>query len=420
MHNPHAESHPPTLADELLMDSEEDAPPPIPSRHPVLMAGALVLIALNLRPALSSLGPVLAEVVRDTGISSLTASVLTTVPVVCLGIFGLMAPGLARRWGAERTILGVLFILAAGIALRSVPNFIAQFVAALAAGAGIGIIGSLLPGLVKRDFPHHATLMTGVYTMALCGGAAVAAGATAPLERILGGWPLALAFWAAPALIAAAVWLPHLPNAAARRGHVSWEVRGLWRDPLAWQVTLYMGLQSSLAYVVFAWLAPILRDRGLDPVNAGLVVSCSILVQLITALATPIVAGRHRHQGGAVLVMLGLTLAGLLGCLLAPLGTVWLWAVLLGLGQGGTFSLGLALIVLRAGDMHVASHLSSMVQSVGYGLAAAGPLVVGLLHDHTGRWESSVVLFIVITAAAAVMGVLAGRPRHVQVISRPL
>ncbi|PWC31843.1 CynX/NimT family MFS transporter [Azospirillum sp. TSO22-1] len=410
---------PPSLADDLLIDVEDGAIPERP-RHPLLIAAALVLIALNLRPALSSLGPVLAEVVRDTGVSASSASILTTVPVVCLGVFGLAAPGLARRFGSERVILAMLAVLAAGIALRAVPAFAAQVAAALVAGAGIGVVGALLPGLVKRDFPERAALMTGVYTMALCGGAALAAGSIVPLSHALGGWPPALASWALPALVAAAVWLSGLPDAGAHHAHGRWEVRGLWRDPLAWQVTLFMGLQSSLAYVVFAWLAPILRDRGLDPVTAGFVVSSSILVQLITALTAPIVAGRRRHQGGVVLVVLALTLVGLLGCLYAPIGSVWLWAVLVGLGQGGSFALGLTLIVLRAGDPHVAAALSSMAQSVGYTLASCGPLLVGLLHDRTGGWGLSGVLFTVVVAAAAVFGVLAGRPLHVRVVSRPV
>lgn len=414
-----ADPVPPTLADELLPDVE-DGPAPQPVRHPLLVAAALVLIALNLRPALSSLGTVLAEVVRDTGISALAASVLTTAPVVCLGVFGLTAPKLARRFGSERVILAMLVLLAGGIALRSVPVFAAQFIAALVVGAAIGVAGALLPGLVKRDFPERAALMTGVYTMALCAGASVAAGSTVPLSHALGGWPLALAFWAVPALLAAVAWLPGTVGTHAARAQVPWEVRGLWRDPLAWQVTLFMGLQSSLAYVVFAWLAPILRDRGLDPVNAGFVVSCSILVQLATALSAPIIAGRRRSQGGVVLVMLGLTLAGLLGCLYAPIASVWLWAVLLGLGQGGSFALGLTLIVLRAGDSHVAAALSSMAQSVGYALASAGPLLVGLLHDRTGGWDASGGLFVAVVLAAALFGVLAGRPLHVRVVSRPL
>ncbi|WP_431862055.1 CynX/NimT family MFS transporter [Azospirillum sp.] len=416
---PANEPAPPSLADELLIDVEDGAIPERP-RHPLLIAAALVLIALNLRPALSSLGTVLAEVVRDTGVSASSASILTTVPVVCLGVFGLAAPALARRFGSERVILAMLAALAAGIALRAVPTFAAQVAAALVVGAGIGVVGALLPGLVKRDFPERAALMTGVYTMALCGGAALAAGTTVPLSHALGGWPLALAFWALPALVAVAVWFTGLPDAGAHRAHGRWEVRGLWRDPLAWQVTLFMGLQSSLAYVVFAWLAPILRDRGLDPVTAGFVVSSSILVQLTTALTAPIVAGRSRHQGGVVLVVVALTLAGLLGCLYAPIGSVWLWAVLVGLGQGGSFALALTLIVLRAGDPHVAAALSSMAQSVGYTLASFGPLLVGLLHDRTGGWGLSGVLFAVVMAGAAVFGVLAGRPLHVRVVSRPV
>ena len=186
-----ADTAPPPSAT-LLADSrprEADgnvSDPPRPHR-PWLLVCALVLIALNLRPALSSLGPVLAEVVRGTGMSEATASWLTTGPVVCLGLFGLTGPALARRWGAERTIFGVLFVLAAGIGLRCVPSAFAQFAAALIAGAGMGVIGTLLPGLVKRDFPGHAALMTGAYTAALCGGGAAAAGTTVLLEHVFGG-----------------------------------------------------------------------------------------------------------------------------------------------------------------------------------------------------------------------------------------
>ncbi|MBP2316140.1 CynX/NimT family MFS transporter [Azospirillum soli] len=379
-----------------------------------------MLIAFNLRPALSSLGPVLAEVVRDTGMSEASASWLTTGPVVCLGLFGLAGSALARRWGAERTIFRVLFILALGIGLRCVPNSVAQFAAALIAGAGMGIIGTLLPGLVKRDFPEHTASMTGIYTAALCGGGAIAAGTTAPLGHVFGGWSWALAFWALPVLVAAMVWLPQVRCASVGRAPDPWEVHGVWRDPLAWQVTLFMGLQSSLAFIVFSWLAPILRDRGSDPTVAGMVASCAIMAQLVTALTAPVIAGRCRHQGGVALAMLSLTLAGLLGCLYAPLGSVWLWAMLLGFGQGGTFSVALTLIVLRARDMHVAAHLSGMVQSVGLTLAAAGPLAVGLMHERTGDWTAMGFLFVAVTLAAAVFGVLAGRPVYVRAISRPM
>lgn len=187
--------HEPTLADELLIDAEDDpGPAPLP-RHAFFGGLALVLVALNLRPASSSVAPVLAELVRDTGISATMASALTTLPVLCLGIFGLLAPGLARRFGSERVILLTLVMLAGGIGLRAVPVFSAHVLAAVMAGAGIGMIGSLLPGIVKRDFPKNPALMTGIYTMGLCAGAAAGAGATLPLAHAFGdSWALALGF----------------------------------------------------------------------------------------------------------------------------------------------------------------------------------------------------------------------------------
>lgn len=387
--------------------------------HPLVVALALVLVALNLRPALSSLAPVLPEIMQTLGISAATASVLTMAPVLCLGLFGFIAPRLTDRFGAERTVIGALLVLATGIALRGIPAFPSLLTGTLLAGAGIGVASVLLPSLVKRDFPHLAGLMTGVYTMALCTGAATAAGLTVPLADRFDSWPAALAFWALPALAVALLWLP---RARPRQGDAHaqrYRVTGLWRDPLAWQVTLFMGLQSSLAYIVFGWLAPILRDRGLDPVIAGAAVSATIMVQISTALTAPIIAGRRPSQSGAVIVLIGLTLAGLLGCLYAPLGTLWIWIVILGLGQGGVFAVALSLIVLRAPNAQVATHLSGMAQSVGYTLAAVGPLLAGLLHDWTGSWNASGALFVVICLLAIAFGVGAGRPLHVNAMVKP-
>ncbi|WP_029010175.1 CynX/NimT family MFS transporter [Azospirillum halopraeferens] len=411
--------HPPAAdrplpAGDLLIDAEDTAGPAPRPAHPLLVAAGLVLVALNLRPALSSVSPVLAELVRDTGVSATAASVLTTVPVLCLGVFGLLAPRLAQRRGAERVVLAAVAVLAAGLALRLVPWYAAQLAASVIAGAGIGVAGALLPGIVKRDFADRPALMTGVYTMALCAGAAIAAGATVPLAGGPDGWPVALAFWALPAAVAALVWLPLLPRRTPGAAPPPRQpVRGLWRDPLAWQVTLFMGLQSSLAYIVLGWLAVILRDRGLGATAAGLVVSVSVLVQVAAALIGPVLAARRRSQGGAAAIALVLTVAGMLGCLFAPVGTVWLWAVLLGLGQGASFAIALTLIVLRAGDSHVAAHLSGMAQSVGYTLAAAGPFAVGLLHDRTGSWAATGVLTVVVGAAAIAAGFGAGRDRVV-------
>lgn len=407
--------------DELLIDAEADdeqvQQPPAALQRPWLLLLGLVLVALNLRPALSSMSPVLGQVAEQLGLSASQAGLLTTLPVLCLGLFAPLAPLLARRFGSERVVLGILLTLALGILVRSAFGATGVFLGSLMAGASIGIIGVLLPGIVKRDFPRHAGTLTGVYTMALCLGAALAAGATVPLSQHFGNsWAVGLGVWMVPALLAMLVWLPQ-----ARQGHgahkVAYKVRGLWCDPLAWQVTLYMGLQSSLAYIVFGWLPSILIGRGLSATEAGLVLSGSVIVQLISSLSAPWLATRGKDQRLAIVVVMLVTLAGLFGCLYAPLGGLWGWAVLLGLGQGGTFALALTLIVLRSKDAHVAANLSSMAQGVGYTLASMGPFAVGVVHDVTGGWAAVGWIFAVLGLGAIVFGLKAGRAQHVQVTS---
>jgi MFS transporter, CP family, cyanate transporter len=407
--------------EELLIDAEADdeqvQQQPVLLRRPWLLLLGLVLVALNLRPALSSMAPVLGQVSEGLGLNASQAGLLTTLPVLCLGLFAPLAPILARRFGSERVILGILLTLALGILVRSALGSAGVFLGSLMAGASIGIIGVLLPGIVKRDFPQHAGTLTGVYTMALCLGAAMAAGATVPLTRHFDdSWAIGLGFWLLPALLAMLVWLPQ-----ARQGHgqhkVAYRVRGLWRDPLAWQVTLYMGLQSSLAYIVFGWLPSILIGRGLSPTEAGLVLSGSVIVQLVSALSAPWLATRGKDQRLAIVLVMLVTLGGLFGCLYAPLDGLWGWAILLGLGQGGTFALALTLIVLRSRDAHVAANLSSMAQGVGYTLASMGPFAVGLVHDLTGGWAAVGWIFAVLGVGAILFGLGAGRSLHVQVSS---
>ncbi|WP_410951375.1 CynX/NimT family MFS transporter [Pseudomonas sp. S1(2024)] len=407
--------------DELLIDAEADdeqvQQQPVQIQRPWLLLLGLVLVALNLRPALSSMAPVLGQVSEGLGLNASQAGLLTTLPVLCLGLFAPLAPVLARRFGSERVILGILATLALGIVVRSSLGATGVFLGSLMAGASIGIIGVLLPGIVKRDFPQHAGTLTGVYTMALCLGAAMAAGATVPLaQHFNDSWALGLGFWMLPALLAMLVWLPQ-----ARQGHglhkVAYRVRGLWRDPLAWQVTLYMGLQSSLAYIVFGWLPSILIGRGLSPTEAGLVLSGSVIVQLVSSLSAPWLATRGKDQRLAIVLVMLITLTGLFGCLYAPLSGLWGWAVVLGLGQGGTFALALTLIVLRSKDAHVAANLSSMAQGVGYTLASMGPFAVGLVHDLTGGWAAVGWIFAVLGVGAIVFGLGAGRALHVQVSS---
>lgn len=407
--------------DEQLIDAEADSvPAPQAPAQPtaasrVILGVSLVLIAFNLRPIFSSASALLPEIRAGLGLSALGASLLTTLPVVCLGAFSPLAPKLAQRVGTERTLLGVLLLLALGTALRGLSSVPLLFFGTALAGACIAIGNVLLPGLVKRDFADRAALMTGCYTMALCAGAASAAGFSLPIEHALGGsLDGALAAWALPAFIVAFLWLPQVLGIPAQARRSGFRVEGLWRDRLAWQVTLFMGLQSALAYCVFGWLVPILRERGLDGVTAGAIVSVSVMVQATACLVAPQIAVRGKDQRLINASLCIIAVVALLGLLFAPLSSVWLWAVLQGIGQGGLIAVAMTVIVLRSRDPHVAAHLSGMAQCVGYLLAAVGPLIVGLIRGTTGGFAGSAVLFVLLGLGAAINGWNAGRALHVE------
>ncbi|HEX7863342.1 MAG TPA: MFS transporter [Variovorax sp.] len=418
-----------TTADDLLIDAEADSlPMPRPTPAPtlarrILLGASVVLIAFNLRPVFASLSVVLPEIIKATGLSATAASLLTTLPIVCLGVFAPLAPGLGRRFGTERTLLACMVLILVGTVLRGTGSIPLLFLASAIAGSGIAVSNVLLSGLVKRDFASQAALMMGLYTMAVCGGAASAAGLTVPIEHALGGgWTMALAMWALPAALVTLIWAPQALPLKPVASESGFTVRGLWRDRLAWQVTFFMGLQSALAYIVMGWLAPILRERGLGSETAGYVVSLSVMTQVVTCLVVPALAVKLRNQRGLAVALALLTVGAMLAMLFAPLGGVfgvWAWAVLLGIAQGGTFALALTMIVLRSPDSHVAAHLSGMAQGVGYMVAAFGPLVAGLLHGWTGSFRASSWLFIGLGVALVITGLGAGRTMHVGTTTVP-
>lgn len=386
----------------------------------ILLGASLVLIAFNLRAVFSSLSTVLPEIVHDTGLGTVWASVLTTLPVVCLGIFSFPAPGLARRFGAERVIFACMLLIAFGTALRGLGQPPSLFAGSFLAGAGIAVINVLLPGLVKRDFPRSVALMTGLYTMALCGSAAAAAAFTVPLEKALpGGWPAALAVWGLPALAAALIWTPQALGGGQGKAAARPAVRGLFRSRLAWKVTLFMGLQSAMAYMVFGWMAPMLRDRGMESATAGFILSLCVVFQMLACLAAPALAMRGRDQRGVCLLMLALGALGFAGCYWLPLSLAWIGGVLNGIGQGGLIALAMTLIILRSPDAHVAARLSSMAQGVGYILAGFGPLLAGVLRGATGSFAAPTLLFICIALVGSWAALEAGRRETVRTQDPP-
>jgi MFS transporter, CP family, cyanate transporter len=382
-------------------------------RHGVLLALSVVVVAANLRPAVAGVGPVLPELRADLPLSGAGAAVLTTLPVLCFGLLATLAPRVARRFGIEPVLTGVMAVLAIAVLGRVLDGPAALFVGTVLAGGAIAIGNVLVPPLVKRDFPDRTSLMMGVYTMAVSGAAAVAAGVAVPLADASDlGWRGSLGAWAVPAAVAALAWLPRMrghtrPPAAPHAGP------SLLRDPLAWQITVYFGLQSLSFYAVLGWLPSMYRDFGASPALAGFLLSLSGLVQIPVSLVLPGLAGRARNQIAYVVAGTAVIGAGLVGVLLAPMAAPYLWVSLIGVGQGACFALGLNLFVLRTRRVTDTARVSAMAQSIGYTLCAFGPLLVGVLHDVTGSWTAPLVLLLALIVPQFVTGALAGRDRTV-------
>lgn len=391
-----------------------------------LLVAGIVIAAANLRGALTSVGPLVGEIRADTGISGGAAGLLTTLPLICFAALSLLAPALARKFGMKLALMGSLLLLAAGIALRSAPPVAALFSGTVVLGLAIAVGNVLLPSLVKRDFPAHVGLLTGVYITVMNSGAALGSGVSVPLARQGDfGWRGALGVWALLALVAVVVWLFLMrgtgpegsPVGATPRGERSYS--GLWRSPLAWQVTLFMGLQSVVFYASIAWLPEVLQGDGLSAAQAGWMVSIMQFVGIPAALFAPILAGRRPSQRGLLAAAALLSGAGILGLLFSGGTATTLWVSLLGLGQGASISLALILFALRTTDATDAAALSGMAQSVGYLLAAFGPFLFGVLHDQTQSWSLPLALLFAVAVGQLMAGLWAGRDAYVTSERRP-
>jgi MFS transporter, CP family, cyanate transporter len=362
-----------------------------------------VLVALNLRPAIASVPPVLPDIQRDLGLSGTGAGLLTALPVLCLGLFAPAAARLAGRFGVDRVVTWALVVLGAGTLARAVGGTAALFAATFLAGVGLAVAGALLPGIVKAHVPDsRVATVTGLYTTGLAGGALLAAALTVPLANLLGGsWPLALAVWALPAVAALAVWRPvigrraHPPGPTERRAGAALP----WRSGLAWRVTLYTGLQSLLFYAALTWLAPLYQAHGWSAERAGLLLAVFSLAQLVATLALPALADRTGDRRPWTALAVGSCTVGLLALAAAPLAAPWLVAAVIGFGTGGQFAMALTLLVDAAVDPAASRRLSGMAFLVGYLLAAAGPAAVGVLYDATGGFTAA---FLALTAVGVV------------------
>ncbi|MET8325431.1 MFS transporter [Streptomyces sp. NPDC005181] len=386
-----------------------------------LIAVGLVLTALNLRPAITSLGALLEEVRDGLHMSGSVAGVLTSVPPLCFAVFGIMAPRLARRFGPAAVVCAGMVAIAAGLVIRPFVGSTAGFLAASAlALMGIAVSNILMPVIVKRWFPDRVGSMTGLYSMALALGTALAAAVTVPMTDALGGsWNAGLGIWA---VLAAAAVLPWIPLTRDRRGahgqstapqHGDAPALRITRSRTAWGLACFFGLQATAAYIAMGWMPQIFRDAGVSAGTAGVLLAVTMAMGVPLAFVIPRVAARMKNQGPIVVFLCVCGLIGYAGLYLAPAGGAWAWALLLGIANCA-FPLALTMIGMRSRSGAGVVRLSAFAQSTGYLISIPGPLLVGVLYQHSGGWGLPIALMAGLMVPQMVAGILAGRDRTIE------
>jgi MFS transporter, CP family, cyanate transporter len=374
------------------------------------LATALVfLVALNLRPSLTSVGPLLGQIGDDEGLSEGLQGMLGALPLIAFGLFSPVVHRLSGRFGLERPVLAALLILAAAVVVRSYGGHAGLWFGTVVAGAAIAIGNVLVPAIVKRDYARRVSFATGIYSAFLGIAAGIASAVAVPLSHAF-DWRGALAIWALLALVVAVLWLPR-----ARAGgqapppehhtHVN-----LWRWPTAWWLTAFMGLQSTTFYVMVTWLPTIETSHGVTDAAAGLHLFLYQVVGILAGLAIPSLMRPDTQVAAAVTASVPMLTAAL-GLLLVPSLSA-LWAVVAGLGSGASLVVALSLQSLRGRSHQETAQLSGMAQSVGYLLAAAGPVLAGWLDERTGSWDASLVLIAVIATLQLLVAFPAGYARR--------
>ena len=385
----------------------------------VLVLVSLFVVAACLRPALTSVGSVLEQIGDATGLAAPALGLLGALPLLSFAVVSPFVHGPAARWGVDRLVLVAMAVLCAGLIVRSLPPLPALWIGSVMIGASIAVANVLVPALIRRDQPTRISLLTGVNTAVMNSSAALAAGLAVPLSLLLGSWRPALGLWAGLAALAFAVWalrMRRVPagDVVATTAHGSNKPeRSVWGSAKAWQVTLFMGLQSTTFFTLINWLPTVEASRGVSPTTAGWHLFAFQVAGIVAGLSVTAMMGRRADQRPACLVVS-------VGMVVAMVGLVWLpgwnlvWVLLAGASTGGAIVVALALIALHGGTHRRTVRLSGMAQAVGYLLAATGPVAAGALGQATGVWEPVLLLVGALALAQAGVSLLAGRPEQVR------
>lgn len=386
-----------------------------------LLITGIILVAINLRPAITSVGPLLGMIRDDAGLSNWSVGLLTSLPLVAFAIMSPLVARIGRRVTNEYALVIGLALLLVGLAIRSITVIAFLFTGTLLIGLGIAFCNVLLPGVIKEKFPLKVALMTSTYSTIMTMVAAIASGVSIPIANGLNlGWKMALIVWVLPAIIALILWIylgkknkktSESVKSVHQTGH---KKNNIWRSSLAWQVALYMGFQSSWFYITISWLPEILYDYGVDMVTAGWMLSIAQFIGVPFSFFVPMIAAKFETQRYVVLVLGILGIAGYCGLLFGSTYLIMVISIILiGIPLGGNFALALAFLGMRARNSSQAADLSGMAQSVGYVLAAIGPIFIGYLFDVTHMWKTPLIMLIILSVLFSLFGLAAGRNKYV-------
>lgn len=408
----------------------------------IMLIIGITFIAANLRAPLTAVGPLVDQIRGSLHISNTLAGMITTLPLFAFAGFSPFAPRLARKFGTELVLLWSLIFLTFGIILRSLFGGVGLFIGTAILGLSISVGNVLIPSLFKQKFPERIGVMTGIYNVSMGLFGAIAFGISVPVAAESGlGWGGALSIWTVLSFLSIIFWIPQITrrrqetsiatrtvgsNIKAKSKDLHEEkneiesVKGevinksnLWKSPLAWQVTVYMGLQSMVLYCMVAWLPTILIQQGMDSGRAGFMLSLYQLASLPIAFVGSVLAGRKSNQRPLVIIASLCVLVGLLGIFFGGTGLTFLWVIMIGSGGALTFCLAIIFFSFRTRNVDEAARLSGMAQSIGYLLAAFGPMLFGFLHDASNNWALPLIILIGLVVLCLFVGLGASRDLYV-------
>ncbi|WP_307894482.1 CynX/NimT family MFS transporter [Bacillus swezeyi] len=378
-----------------------------------LLLIGVILVGSNLRVPITSVGALISFIRDDLGISNAVAGLVTTLPLLAFALLSPFAPKIANRIGMEWTIALSLALLITGIIIRSLTGIVFLFTGTLFVGLAIAVGNVLIPGIIKMSFPLKIGIMTGVYAVFMNIFGALGSGLSVPIASVGNmGWQGALGIWGLLAVISLLAWIPQLrkqrdesPKADVEKNKKT----NLWRSPIAWNVTLFMGGQSLAFYTLIAWMPDILRSIGYNANTAGWMVFLMQVALIPTTFVIPVIAEKLKNQSGLAIGTAALFIIGFAGLLHGSMMLVPLWAILLGIAGGSGFSLSMMFFTIRTRDGKEAAELSGMAQSFGYLLAAVGPVLVGTLHDISNGWAIPIIFLIIISVIILISGIVSGK-----------